>query len=213
MRIEEPAGQATTGMLPPPRVGDRGGKEVDWRRALVGSASVAAIGAVLILLGLQIGILAFLAFCWLLSGAVISVVLYSSRRPRMRIDGRVGLRIGVVTGVLMVVALGIAGAGTGVLLRFGTHGLAAFDQQRAEQTKLGQAWAMHWMETHNEDKEVREKYISFVNSPVMTSPEMRAGTQLAQLGFQAMLLLLMAGGGGAFAGMLQGRRGAAMRAD
>ena len=211
--MEESPEQATTGMLPPPRVGERDSRDIDWRRALRCAAGVAVMGAVLLLAGLRVSLLALPALCWLLSGAVISVLLYSGQRPRMRIDGRVGLRIGMVTGVLMVAALGVAGAGTGVVLRFGTHGLAAFDEQSAEQTRLGQAWALRWMKAHNEDKEVQEKYLSFVPSPLMTSPEMRAGSQLAQLGFQAMLLLLVASGGGALTGLLQRRRSPAIRSD
>ena len=213
MRIDEPPGQATTGTLPPPRVGGKGTRSIDWRRALLAGGAVAFVGAVLVLVGLNVNVVAFLAFCWLLGGAVISVLLYSRQKPRIRIDARVGLRIGFVTGVLMVGALGVGGAATGVVLRFGTHGLDAFDRQSAEQNRLGQAWAVHWMEAHNEDKEVQEKYVSFVNSPLMTSPEMKAGAQLAQLAFQGLLLLLVASGGGAFAGMLQRSHSSAIHAE
>ena len=213
MRIEDPAGQVTTGMLPPPRVGEKDRRDVDWRRAFQGAAAVAVVGAILVVVGLKINGIEFLALCWLLSGATISLMLYAHQRPRMWIDGRIGLRVGVVTGLLMVGALGVAGAGTGLVLRFGTHGLEAFDQQSAEQSKLAQAWGVRWLQEQNQDKEVQEKYLSFVNSPLMTSPEVRAGTELAQFGFQGLLLLLVSSGGGAFAGMVQGRRGAAMRAE
>ena len=213
MRMEDPAGQATTGTLPPPRVGRTDRREVDWRRALQGAGAVALAGAVLVLVGLKINAVAFLALCWLLSGSAISVGLYARQRPRVWVDGRAGLRVGVVTGLLMVGAVGLAGTGTGLVMRFVTHGLGAFDAQNVEQTKLGQAWGVRWLQERNEDKEVQETYLRFVNSPLMTSPEVRAGTELAQFGFQAFLLVMFSAGGGALAGVVQGRRGAAMRAE
>ncbi len=211
MRIEYPVEHATTGMLPPPLVGARHGREVDWPTALPKAAGVAVAGAVLTLVGLKVNVLALLGLCWLLGGALVSLGLYSRRRPRVWIDGRIGLRIGVVTGLLTLAALAISGAATGVVMRFSTHRLQAFDQRNAEQAKLAQAWGVRWLQEQHQDKQVQETYIRFVNSPGMTSPEMRAGTALAQLGFEGVLFLFVSAGGGALAGLVQRRRGAAMQ--
>lgn len=213
MRLDDPVGAAgsTTGTLPPPRVADSRG--VDWRMALPGAAVVAVVGALLTVAGLKFDGVALLSFCWLMSGAVIAVGLYSRRRPRVWVDARVGLRIGVVTGLLMLGAMAVAGAGAGVVMRFVTHGMEAFDRQGVEQAKQAQVWALRWLQGQNQDKEVQERYVAFMNSPAMTSPEMRAGTELAQLGFEGALLLLISAGSAAFSGMLQGRRRSALRGE
>lgn len=213
MRIEDPgaAPVATTGTLPPPRVRTADSRQVDWQAALPGAAMVAVAGAVLTMVGLKVNGAALLSVVWLLSAASISLGLYVRRSPRAWMDGRIGLRVGVVTGLLMLAALAVAGAGTGVVLRFGTHGLAQFDEQSVQQTKATQAWWVNWMQAQGQDKDVQAKYVEMLNSPLMTSPEMKAGSELFSLGLEGAIIVLIAAGGGAFAGMLRGRRAARMR--
>ena len=212
MRVETEAA-ASTGMLPPPRVRSGDPRHVDWQAALPGAALVAIVGAVLTVVGLKLSGVALLSIVWVLSGATIALTLYARKNPRAWMSARVGVRVGLVTGLMLCGAMGVAGAATGVILRFGTHSLAGFDQQSAEQAKAVQAWAVNWLAQQGQSKEVQENYVRMLNSPMMTSPEAKAGSELASLGFQGVLILLISAGGGAFAGMVQGRRGRVAHRD
>lgn len=210
MRVETMAVTAgdSTGAQPPPRVA--GMKQVDWHAALTCSAMVAAGAAALTLVGLKLNGVALLGMLWVMSGSVISLGLYRKRVAGARLTGRLnaraGLRIGVVTGVLMLATLGVTGAVSGVVMRFATHGMDQFDAQSAERTREMQAWMVNFMAQRGQDKATQDQYIAMMNSPRMTAPETRAGGELVSLGVQGVLIVLISAGGGAFAGMLQGRR-------
>ncbi len=217
MRVvaETQPSESTTGALPPPRVpGNRTGNGIiDWRTAVPIAAMVAVVAAVLTVLGLRLAGVAIFGFFWLLSGAVISIGLYARRSPQARMDARVGLRLGIVTGLLMLAATAVVGAGAGLVLRFGTHSLGQFDKDSAEATRAAQTRWLAWLKAQGQDQATQDKYVSVINSPLMTSPEMKAGTALFQLSFEGALLLLLSAGGGAFAGMLRARRRLVTRGD
>jgi hypothetical protein len=66
-----------------------------------------------------------------------------------------------------------------------------------------QAKVVEFLEQRSQDKELASTYIAQMNSPQMNSPEMLAGSALAGGGFQALLILLLSTGGGAFTGMMR----------
>ncbi len=207
MRIETPsstAAEGSTGALPPPRPGNVGKNNVDWRAAIVAGALVAAIGAVLSVLGMKYLAVGFVGTVWTISCAVLTLGLYARQRPILKMDGKVGMRIGVIAGVLMISAIGPATAATGVVLRFGTHQMAQFDQESAQRRKDLQAQFLEILKKNTDDKDLITQYSAAINSPQANSPEMLAGSALAGGALQGLILILLSAGGGAFAGMMRG---------
>jgi len=206
MRIEAPDAVAhdSTGALPPPRPGNVGKSQVDWRAAILAGALVAAIGAVLSVVGMKFLAFGFVGTMWTISCAVLTLSLYTRKHPTLRMDARTGMRIGVIAAVLMVSAIGLATAATGVVLRFGTHQMAQFDQESAQKRKDLQAQFLEILKRNTDDKDLIAQYSTAINSPQANSPEMLAGSALAGGAVQGMLLLLLSAGGGAFVGMLRG---------
>ena len=208
MRIEAPVAIAldSTGTLPPPRTGNVGKGKIDWRTAILAAAMVAAVGAVLSVLGMKFLAASFVATMWTISSAVLTLGLYGRQRPNLKMNGRIGTRIGILAGVLMISAIGIATAATGVVLRFGTHQMAQFDRESAQRRKDLQAQFLEILKKNTDDKDVIAQYSSAINSPQANSPEMLAGSALAGGALQGLLLVLLSAGGGAFAGMMRGVR-------
>lgn len=204
MRVEEPK-VSTTGTVPPPRpAGARAPGAVDWQAAIVAAVVVAAVGAALSVLGLKFVAASLLGTVWTLCGAVVALGIYARRRPAAMLNARAGARIGVVAGLLMVAVGTMALAATGVVVRFGTHGMAQFDADNAQERRELQAKVLGWMEQQNQDKEVQQKYKDAFQSPAMNSPEMIAGSVLGGRAMQGLLIVLISAAGGAFAGRMRG---------
>jgi len=202
MRTDEPGadGTRTTGASPPPRPLASGGVagSVDWRAAVSSIALVAGIDAVLMAFGVISTAASFLGILWTVSGAIVALGLYARQRPRASVDARVGVRVGLATGVLMIAALGIVLASSEVVMRFGTHSMAAKDAMETQQLATFEAQMTELMQAQNESQEMQRKYHGF-----MRSPEFRAGMELGGLAFLGGIVLLLSAGFGAVAGMLR----------
>jgi len=203
MRTESVAVSAemTTGTVPPPRP-----HLVDWPVAVMCAAPVALATAVFALAGLAVPAASFLNTLCVLAGAGVVLGLYRSRRPLARINGRVGLRVGFLTGLMMVAAMGVALASTGLIERFGLHGMASFDAEVAQQFSMLQAQMVEKMQAQEQGRDVQQKILGF-----LTSPEVRAGLGLFYAALLAGFVLVLTTVCGAFTGMLQTRRRALRR--
>jgi hypothetical protein len=193
----------TTGALPPPRpagVGVGPG-HIEWRAAMRSMASVAVVAAALLLIGFGVGIGSSLCILWTISSGVIALGFYGRIRPRATVDARIGLRVGVATGLLVIAALAITLASVGAVLRFGTHRMAGFDAEAAQLFETFRLQMIDRMRDQNSPQDVQRGILNF-----MSSPEFRAGAGLFVLGFYGSLILLISAGGGAFAGMLRASR-------
>jgi len=197
MRSEGDSAPATTGATPPPRPILTDPRQIDWRAALFAAGLVAAVSAILAVLGINSGAASMADLFWMLSGAVIALGIYMRTRPRAWIDARVGGRIGLVTGILSISAVLVALAVAGVIARFGLHRMGGFDSE------LGQQFAALQVQMHERSQpaDVQAKLIA-----LMSSQEMRSGIAIFYLGILAILLLLLSTGGGAFAGMMRSMR-------
>lgn len=140
MRLDPPGesapGTLTTGSLPPPRLAAFPPHRIDWHAALRSAAIVAAVSAALGVASLSFTFLSLAYFIWTIGGAIVALGLYARWRPHARMDAGVGLRIGSVTGLLMIAFLGVAFTLTGLVARFGTHSMAGFDAQLTQQMAL-----------------------------------------------------------------------------
>ena len=206
MRIEVPAAvpHDSTGALPPPRPGNVGKSNINWRAAIVAGSLVAAIGAVLSVLGMKFLALGFVGTIWTISCAVLTLGLYARQNPTLKVNGQIGMRVGVIAAVLMISAIGFGTAATGVVLRFGTHQMAQFDQESTQRRKDLQAQFLEILKKNTDDKDLITQYATAINSPQANSPEMLAGSALAGGALQGLILILLSAGGGAFAGMMRG---------
>jgi hypothetical protein len=211
MRSENDAAATieTTGATPPPRPhsanANQDPKQVDWRAALSAAGLVALVAAALRIAELKFDVVALVWFFWLLCGANLGVGYYARKRPTAWMDARVGMRIGLVTGVLMCATMAVVSGAAGVVVRYGLHGMTAFDQQQAEETKAMQGRVQVWMQ-HTFDAEQQKDYEARMNSPLMKSPEMLAGSALFGAGFWAVILVAISAGTGAVNGMMRGLR-------
>lgn len=187
---------ATTGAVPPPLP-----QVIDWRNALICGAAVAIVAAVLTGIGVISSFASLINFVWVISGGVMAVALYQKRRADVLMNGRVGARIGLTAGLMVIVAIGLALSVAGVAARFGLHRMGGFDAQVAEAAQTMQTQMQASMQEQKQSREVQDKVIGMVNSP-----EVRAGVAVVYLGLLGGIVVLLGMGGGAFAGMLRAKR-------
>ncbi len=203
LRVETPAepGTLTTGSLPPPRPAGSAPELIDWNAALRSSAIVAAVSAGLGVASLHFTFLSLAYIVWTIGGAIVAIGFYARQRPQARMDAAVGLRIGSVTGLLMIAFLGVAFTTTGLVARFGTHSMAGFDGQLTQEMSLLEQQLRVSVSQQQRPPDAEQKLGEFVD--FLNTPEARTGIMLAGVGLQASFILLVATGGGGFAGMLR----------
>ena len=200
MHLEDPvAAASTTGAVPPPRPAGSGAGEVDWQAAIRAASIVALVSATLLAIGLVFSPVSFLSTLWTMGAAVIALGLYTRSRPQASMDARVGLRIGVATGAMVIAAMVMGLAGTGVVMRFGTHSLTGFDAEMAQTFEVVRARAAASLQEQGQPADIQQKILAFVGSP-----EARAGIGVFYLSLTGFFILLLSAGGGAFAGMMRG---------
>ena len=81
--------------------------------------------------------------------------------------------MGLVTGLLLVGAKGAGVSVAGVVARFATHSMAAYDAQSARDAQSGQELALGMMPARRDDKAFMNTY-----RELLGSPEVRAGSAL-----------------------------------
>ncbi len=197
MRVEVAGEPATEGAPPPPLTNDG----IDWRMVLPTAAWVAVVGGLMSVAGVKSGFVDTFSPLWVLLSGSIVLGVYLRRRPRARMNAMAGWRIGVVTGLMLVGAKGVGLSVTGVIARFATHSMAAYDVQSAKDSQAGQAVALNLLPAGRNDKVFMDRYRS-----LQTSPEVRAGSTLGVAAMQALFVILFAGLGGVFSGALERRR-------
>jgi hypothetical protein len=196
------AASSTTGAIPPPRP-----RMVEWPVVVSCAMPVAIATGVFAIGGLVAGFAYFLSLLCILGGSGMVLALYRARRPLARIDGRVGLRVGLLTGLMMVTTMGIGLSATGVLERFALHNMAGFDEDLTKQQQLGMQMAEQMLAS-DKDPQLKQMELEFA-----ASPEIRAGTVLFGALFRTGILLAFTTGLGGFAGLLQTRRRALRSGD
>ena len=183
------------GAPPPPRP-----SPIQWPEAMQCGALVAVAVALLFALGaLMPGFTAAGVLLAMAASAVV-LVLYRRRAPEAGMSGAIGARIGLVAGVLLVAALGVALAGVGVWARFRSHGMGEFDVQWTVQM---QALLERTRQTAAENgpggAEAAEQVRRMVGRP-----EFRAWTTLGGFGMVGVVLVGLTTGGGALVGSMRG---------
>jgi len=168
---------------------------VVWSGAIRCAGLAGAIAAALTLLSFALPTVAVASFFWAISAPIIIVGIYNARYRQTRITTGFAARLGLLSGLAMLLA--VLGLDTIhlCLLRYAFHAAAAIDGQLAsffaqEQTLiLAQTGAA-------------------AAAPVLrmfTVPEFRAGILLGLSGFIVGIYLVFTTVAGAFAGFLRSR--------
>jgi hypothetical protein len=197
----------TTGAVPPPRP-----QVVDWAVALTSALPMAGATGILVVVSFVAPVAGLLNTLCVLGGAGVALGLYRSRRPLARMDGRVGRRVGLLTGLLMVGAMGISLAMTGAVERFGVHGLNGFDHEVDQYFAERQTEMAAQMKTQAKGQAKDSGQQEHVMG-LFLSPEGRAGLMLLSLAFTGGCVVVLTSALGGFAGLLQTRRRALRRGD
>jgi hypothetical protein len=201
--VSQTGNAATTGAVPPPRP-----QMVDWPVALTSALPVAVLTGLLAVASFAMPTAGLLNTLCILGASGVALGVYRSRRPLARIDGRVGLRVGVATGLLIVIAMGICLSLTGVVERFALHGLSGFDASMDQDFALIRAQMAASMQGQYQDPAAEQHVMG-----MFLSPEGRAGLILLTRAFIGGFVIALTGALGGFAGLLQTRRRALTRGD
>ncbi len=182
----------TTGMVPPPRP-----QMVDWRAAIRCAGVVGTVAAVLMGLGLLLPVMDSMGTLWMLASGLTAVWLYGRVRPRMRMDARTGVRIGVVAGLVTVSLVGVVLAAGGLVNRFALNRGAALDEFVTE----GLGVTVNALKNQPGNPAFNTQALD-----VLESPEGRAGYMLLNLVFDGAFLIGLAAASGAATGSMARRR-------
>lgn len=181
----------TTGAQPPPRP-----RQVEWKTAIRCAVGVAAIAAVLSLVAAGVGAVSPLSWLWTISGSIIALGFYQRRRPQAWMDAGIGARIGLVTGLMLLVGLACSAATAGLVARYGLHNMASFDAQLTSQ--LGQL--REQLQRNGASSPELPQMLKFISTS-----EFRAGFMLTGIGMGGGFLLALSTLGGAVSGMIRTR--------
>jgi hypothetical protein len=200
------ASESTTGAPPPPRLlgfNASRGQTVDWPAAIRCGALIAVVEVLGIVLqnlapSEEVRSIAFSTCLMLLIfSALIAVNLYARLAPTAPLTGRTGLRIGLVSAVILL-TLGIVAVGfTGVVSRFLLHSMASSDAEWLKTVAMVQASTL--AAAHGPDEAEVARRLCFF----MSSPEGHGGMVLGGFAFYGVFFLLLSAGLGAFAGLLK----------
>jgi hypothetical protein len=187
---QQPAASAdSTGALPPPLP-----RQVDWQTAFRCSGLVAAVAAVLSVVALRVPGVSLLNTVWSLTASMTTLALYRRSRPLAWMDAAIGARIGLTTGLSLVVLMSTAMAASGLVARFGLHAMAGFDSGFAQM--LVQAKLTAAATAAEAAPQVAKLY---------DIPEFQAGLVLTSIALSAAFLLIFCTMGGALGGLLRSR--------
>lgn len=190
---------STTGMVPPPRP-----QMVDWRAAIRCGAIVGAVAAVLMTMGLLVDALETMGTLWMLLSGLSAAWLYARLRPRMPMNARAGVRVGLVSGLITVFSVGVLVAAGGVAERFLLHRGATLDA--FANGRIG-ATVAALLAQPGANASFNAQAIA-----VLESPEGHAGYVLMSFLVDAGFVVGLAGACGALAGTMVRRRSRVGRA-
>jgi len=172
---------------------------VDWTVALRAVCLVGALGLAMFVGSEWLRLLGILSFMLVLSAGQLATNLYLRWRPQARMDGRVGLRIGLLTGVVLAACIVASTATAELTDRYLLHQGAVMDAQYVQSMHDG----AQMME------KITGKPLTPEQAGLISSPEYRAGSVLAGVFAEGILVLTATMVGGALAGFLNKRRRAA----
>jgi hypothetical protein len=167
---------------------------IDWRGAIQCSGLAGAVAAGLALLSFALPPVALLSFFWFISAPIIVLGVYSSRFRQTCITTSFGARLGVLTGLAILIATTTLNTIGLVLERFVFHSTAEIDVQIANLFTQ-----MHTTITAASGPTTNAAL------DMLAVPEFRAGILLTSIAICIAFYLAFSATAGAFAGYLRSR--------
>lgn len=127
--------------------------KADWRYALRCGAVVAVVGCFLQVLSSRFDAADPAVTVWVLVSSLIAIVLYHRGRPTLPMNGRMGARLGLATGLMMATLMFAAVAVSAFILRYHLHShmmddaMKAYFDQAATQRPLPPGMEGTWNST------------------------------------------------------------------
>jgi hypothetical protein len=170
------------------------GNAIVWRGAIQTAGLAGAVAAALALLSFALPPVTLLSFFWFISAPIIVMGVYSSRFRKTRITTGFGARLGLLTGLFILIVTSTLNTIGLVLERFVFHSTAELDNQIEK--LFAQVHANFATQSQQSIK---------IMSDMLAIPEFRAGILLSSICFGLILYLAYSATAGAFAGYLRSR--------
>ncbi len=168
---------------------------IAWRGAIQCAALAGAVAAALALLSFALPPpISLVSFFWFISAPIIVMGVYSSRFRKTQITTGFGARLGLLTGLFILIVTSTLNTIGLVLERFVFHSTGELD---AQIEKL-------FAQVHTNFATQSQQSIK-VMSDMLAIPEFRAGILLSSIFFGLTLYLAYSATAGAFAGYLRSR--------
>jgi len=165
-----------------------------WRGAIQCAGLAGAIAAALALLSFALPPVTLLSFFWFVSAPIIVMGIYSSRFRKTLITAGFGARLGLLTGLFILVVTSTLNTIGLVLERFVFHSTGELDTQIE---KL-------FSQVQTNFATQSQQSVKMLND-MLAIPEFRAGILLSSIFFGLVLYLAYSATAGAFAGYLRSR--------
>jgi len=165
-----------------------------WRGAIQCAGLAGAIAAALALLSFALPPVTLLSFFWFVSAPIIVMGVYSSRFRKTLITAGFGARLGLLTGLFILVVTSTLNTIGLVLERFVFHSTGELDTQIE---KL-------FSQVQTNFATQSQQSVKMLND-MLAIPEFRAGILLSSIFFGLVLYLAYSATAGAFAGYLRSR--------
>jgi hypothetical protein len=182
----------TSSLNPAPPVSP--GNSIIWRGAIQCAALAGAVAALFALIALALPPVNFLWFFWVVGAPAFVLALYSSRFRQTRVTASFGARLGLLSGLAILLASAVLDTVRLLLMRFLFHSIAKVDAQLA-------AMYLQWHTMVITNYGANAKPLL----DLAAIPEMRAGVLLSSAAMVFVAYLLFSATWGAFTGYLRGR--------
>jgi hypothetical protein len=147
------------------------------------------------LLSLLLPAVTLLVWMWAPLAPSVVLWIYASRNRQVRVNRRIGQRIGIICGLLIVTGLAVANAVELDVARFGIHHMQDFDAN--VNNALAQMKAQVIAQSGQQGAEMFN---------TLNVPEFRAGFFLTGFAMLSSIVLVLSTAGGALAGFMQSRK-------
>ena len=165
-----------------------------WRGAIQIAGLAGAVAAGLALLSFALPPVVLLSLFWFITAPIIVMGFYSSRFRKTRITAGFGARLGLLTGLAILIVSSTLNTIGLVLERFVFHSTAELDSQIAKM----------FDQVHANFATQSQQSVKIMND-MLAIPEFRAGILLSSIFFGLALYLAYSATAGAFAGYLRSR--------
>lgn len=165
-----------------------------WRGAIQTAGLAGAVAGALTLVSFALPPVSVLSFMWFISAPIVVLGIYTSRFRKTRITTGFGARLGLLTGLAMLVATTTLNTIALVLERFVFHSTAEIDTQIANVFTQ-----MHTSITAQAGPATKAAL------DMIAIPEFRAGLLLTSISIGLAFYLAFSATAGAFAGYLRSR--------